>query len=629
MSTRGDLIVVELNDGALGHANMFDLEKRTVRFSPVPGGYQAETVALQWDAEFGAEMTEPQVSLRNFSFPFSGKTWDAFSVGTTGSIAFAPPAPAPGGRGAGGGAPAGGGRGGGVTIGRFDQLQNAAPLLVNTQPAICVFMKPRMSGTRYVKELADRVVVTWNLSEPAAGIQDFTWVPTVNRFQAVLHKSGAIEMSYDQLAAKDAIVGIYPLVNAGVEKPLATLKDDANSATPPHLDVTNVRLAAVDGLYLRVTFETRGPVLPEGDPAISGITYQVSLKKNSSSPQASMTSGADLVWTIRGGTTGGRGGRGGAPATPRYTASGPGASGTVAVKDKTISVQGLLPRGFRARDTLLVSAQVTAGATGPAADEVAAKPVTLASLQSPQQDLSSLTRQEAPFPAVFESFHYLTLPNARDLTCTVIKALGDKFDFLAYYSDFRVDNQEAGTPSTGPLGGGPDGGAVTGIGAEQRALDSYCTAGRFQWQFVQPVYSGSNQMQEQPPDGVKDTQHAQHHFVHPSDRRAHARPQTRAVQLRPLADRARDGASLERVRVGEDWRGDDRAGTDALGARPARASRIPVPAPERGVGDGRRRLAGQLRRDLHATGRRLLRPGHRLVVPRSLPDGIDRRLGSA
>ena len=191
ISTRGDLIVLELNEGALGTANMFDLEKRTVRFSPAAGGYRAETAALRWDSEFGSEMKDPQVSLKNFAFPFSGKTWDAFSVGTTGSIAFSAPPPAapPGGpsagsgqgRGAGaaGGQPgggAGGGRGGGVTIGRFDQLQDAARTLVNSQPAICVFMKPRMSGTRHVKELSDRVVITWSLSEPAAGIQDFTWV---------------------------------------------------------------------------------------------------------------------------------------------------------------------------------------------------------------------------------------------------------------------------------------------------------------------------------------------------------------------------------------------------------------------------------------------------------------------
>src|SRR5262245_49685341 len=80
ISTRGDLIVLELQDGVLGRANMFDLEKRTLRFSPVAGGYQVETTALQWEAEPGVEMTAPQVTLRNFSFPFSGKSWDTFTV---------------------------------------------------------------------------------------------------------------------------------------------------------------------------------------------------------------------------------------------------------------------------------------------------------------------------------------------------------------------------------------------------------------------------------------------------------------------------------------------------------------------------------------------------------------------
>jgi hypothetical protein len=515
VSTRGDLIVLELNDGALGTANMFDLEKRTVRFSPAPGGYRAETAALRWDSEFGSEVTAPQVSLKNFAFPFSGKAWNAFSVGTTGSIAFSAPPPAaqPGGRGAGavGGQPGGaggGGRGGGVSIGRFDQLQDAARTLVNSQPAICVFMKPRMSGTRHVKELSDRVVITWSLSEPSAGIQDFTWVPTVNRFQAVLFKDGAIEMSYEQLAARDAIVGIYPLVNAAVEneKPIATLKDDARPTLPTHLDLTNVRLSAVGGVYLKASFETRGPLLAEGDAELSRLVYQLAVNKDR---PAQMTPGgmtADLVWTIRGTTAGGRGAGRGGTATTRYASSGLGVSPAVMVKGNTVSVQGILPPGFRNGDKLVASAAawLDGGDFRSTPDTVGPQPVTLSGLPSPEQDLSSLTAQSGTFATIFESFHYLRLPNARDMTCTVIRALGDRFDFLAYYSDFRVDNQEAGTPSTGPLGGGPDGGAVTGIGAAQRALDSYCTKGRFQWQFVQPVYVGSNQMQERPPGGITD-----------------------------------------------------------------------------------------------------------------------------
>jgi hypothetical protein len=328
VSTHGDLVVLTLDEGALGRANLFDLAKRTLRFTLEAGGYRVENVAFTWDPVFGDQLsqrTRTQVALPGFTFPFSGKKWDTLTIDATGSIGF----------------------GGGVNIGRFDQLQNAASALVNRPtPAICVFMKPRMSGSRYAKVLPDRVVITWTLTEPAGGIQDFTWTPTVSRFQAVLSKDGSIQMSYDEVAAKDAIVGVYPAAPAPV-------------ATDPS------RIAAVD--------------------------------------------------------------------------------------------------------------------------------------------LSSVKPADGPFATVYEVFHYLSLPNSRDLACSVLKTLGDKFDFLAYYSDFRIDNQEAGTPSNGPLGGGPAAGEVTGIGARQRGLASYCSAGRLQWQFVQPVYVGSNQMQEQPPAGLADT----------------------------------------------------------------------------------------------------------------------------
>jgi len=129
--------------------------------------------------------------------------------------------------------------------------------------------------------------------------------------------------------------------------------------------------------------------------------------------------------------------------------------------------------------------------------QILAVPVKLSTIRSPEVALSTLKPSDGPFPIAYESFHYYALPNPRDLTCGVIQTLGDKFDFLAYYSDFRVDNQEAGTPSNGPRGGN-----VTGIGVEQGNLESYCSQGRFQWQFIQPVYVGANQMQEYPPEGA-------------------------------------------------------------------------------------------------------------------------------
>ncbi len=478
ISTQGDLIVMTLDEGALGRANLFDLGGRTVRFAPEANGYRVENLPLRWDPQFGTEMSESQATLHNFAFPFSGRQWNSLSVGVTGSISFG----APGGRGG------RGGRGGGVSVDRFAQLQEAARTLINTVPAICVFFKPRMSGVRYLKELGDRVVITWDLTEPVGGIQDFTWTPTVNRFQAILRKDGSIEMSYQQVAAKDAIVGVYPLVAAGAEKEIAAVARKGNPAAAANLDIRKIGLSAIDGIFLRVTLETRGPVLPQGDAGLAGIVYRVSLGGRGH---------PDAVWTIRGGG-GGRAGRG----APRYTAFGPGVSPAVTVSGNRISIEGALPAGFDEGDRIAVSAAAT-GAGAPETAAEAAEIVKLVGIRSPELHLSAVKRENGPFPVAYEAFHYLALPNPRDLACTVIKALGDKFDFLVYYSDFRVDNQEAGTPSNGPLGStGPP---VTGIGAEQRGLESYCSQGRFQWQFIQPVYVGSNQMQERPPQGITDS----------------------------------------------------------------------------------------------------------------------------
>jgi hypothetical protein len=333
VSTTGDLIVIELDSAALGQPNLFDLVGRTLRFSPVGSSYRVTNEPLRWDTNYGLQLTGADVSLQRFTFPFSGQRWSSFSVGTTGSIRFGP---TPKER----EVDAYGHLDGGIAsaVGRFDRLADAGGRLVARAPALSVFLKPRMSGPHYARELADRVVITWDLTEPFGSLLDFSWFPTANLFQAVLHRDGSIEMSYKTMAAKDGIVGIYPILAAGE------------------------------------------------------------------------------------------------------------------------SVQSI--------------------------------------------DLSRLTPDSAPFAAVYESFHYLEPPRPQDLSCTVIRALGDKFDFLAYYADFRVDSQEASSPSDGPIGGN-----VTGIGDTKHAqtkpiLASRCTGGRFQLGFAQPIFVGANEMQESPPDAA-------------------------------------------------------------------------------------------------------------------------------
>lgn len=329
VSVRGELIVVELNRGALGRANLFNLGGRTLRFISAGSRYRIENLPLRWDPAYGPEVAGAEVTLHGFAFPFAGRSWRSFLIGTTGSLRFGssendlkPDAY---------GHPEGG-----ISLDRFDQLADIAGKLNDRAPAIAVFLKPRLSGPRYVKELADRVVVTWDVSEPYGNYLDFSWFPRVDRFQAVLHRDGTIDMSYKNVSAKDAIVGLYP--------------------------------------------------------------------------------------------------------------------------------------------------------------RPAAKPSAI--------HLASVART-ASFAAPYEAFHFLAEPRPQDLSCTVIKALGDRFDFLAYYSDFRVDSQEASPPSDGPVGC-----RVSGIGDtmhDQSAavLASRCTKGRFQQGYLGPVYAGAPEAEPAPPAGAR------------------------------------------------------------------------------------------------------------------------------
>jgi hypothetical protein len=493
VTTQGNLIVLTLDEDVLGKANLFDLAQHTLRFTPEGSRYRVEAIPVKWNSEFGTEMSGPEANLKGFAFPFSGKTWNTFSVGVTGAIAF-------------GEAPMAGrqsiaepNRSGGLMIDRFAELKQAGSSIINTVPAISVFFKPRLSGKRYLKETADRAVITWSLTEPIGGVQDMYWTPTVNRFQAVLYKDGTIELNYDDVHAEDAIVGVYPVVTTGKETAIATVPATENAAIAANLNIKSLKVSAVDGLFLKVDIETRGPILPETDPAAMGIAYRVCIDRNK--PTADCTPNSDTSWTIQSG--GGRRSRGGAS---HYIAFGPGVLPAVKVNGDTISMQGTLPTGYKPGDQIFLSAAVQSPGMPPViADRVSPHPIKLAGLASPEVDLSTLKKKDGPFAVAFESFHYMKPPRAVDLTCSIIKALGDNFDMLAYYSDFRIDNPEAGTSSNGPLGGGPNGGAVTGIGAEQRNLAAYCTQGRFQWQFIQPVYVGANQMQEYPPDGLKET----------------------------------------------------------------------------------------------------------------------------
>jgi hypothetical protein len=318
ITTRGNIILLELGAGVIAEHNLFDLDRRTIRFTPSGAGFRAENLPLQWDTVRGSALQgNAAVRLTRFTFPFSGREWNELQVLTTGLITF-------------------GGGYNDLGLGRFVHLQQVGPDIVNKIPLIAAFLKQRMNGTRYVHEQSDRLVVTWDTSEPVGGQQDVTFTRTPHHFQAVLHRDGRIDLSYREMTARDAVVGVY-----------------------------NV-------------------------PA------------------------------------------GGAPAT---------------------------------RST----------------------------------DLSAVKPTDAAHPVIFETFHHYGLPGSESMACTVIQALGDRFDFMVWYSDFRVDDQEAGTRSVGDIGQN-----VSGIGPRMdmgKRLQDYCSQGRLQVTWYQPVWIGAVQAQETHPNG--------------------------------------------------------------------------------------------------------------------------------
>jgi len=68
VSVNGNLIVMELDDGALGKANPFDLVGRTLRFIPQGSRYRVENGPLQWVSEFGPGITGAKLLFINLPF---------------------------------------------------------------------------------------------------------------------------------------------------------------------------------------------------------------------------------------------------------------------------------------------------------------------------------------------------------------------------------------------------------------------------------------------------------------------------------------------------------------------------------------------------------------------------------
>ena len=441
ISTTSDgRILLELGPEDLTRGNPFDLNGRTVIFTPDgAGGYRREVKTLEYEEMVGDRVDHGhRVPLEGLSFPFGGETWDSFQVSQHGILAF----------------------------GRSDALprppRNAAMAeiaQVFERPTISPLYKPLQVGEVRVASSPERVVVTWSTRE-----REFYGAPGVVQattgFQAVLHSDGKVQFSYREVQFEDAVAGLFPYESGRKAEVLVELPSSRNAALPGYLDLLGTTVYATHSDAVVVEFETRDP-LPAPDPRRT-VSYR--LWFDFDRPFWSEDDDVDLIWFFDLRKNGELTFSHGRVLPPD------GANDAVAV---------LAPISEWAGRTASVRAEAIEFYDGSFAGAEFSDSVTMEFPEVIPANLSQAGTGGAH--AHQETFSYTAVPDTRAFTCRIIEELGDRFDVVVFNSEFRVDHQESRTPFN------PVYQEVEGIGLSPRTPP--CGEGRLKGNWDLPVWA--------------------------------------------------------------------------------------------------------------------------------------------
>lgn len=188
--TSGNVVVLEADPELLIVPNPFDLKRNAVRFIPAPHNrFAYSLVPYSFNAEAADTIVlkdddSVELQFQNFAFPFAGKSYTRCFVNSNGNITF-------------------------------DQGDIEPPdieTLLSGPPRIAPFfadLDPESSGTVYVKQTSDTVIITW-LKVPEFFNQD-QFAYGQNTFQVVLYKDGRVDLIYsDDMTATQALIGLVP-----------------------------------------------------------------------------------------------------------------------------------------------------------------------------------------------------------------------------------------------------------------------------------------------------------------------------------------------------------------------------------------------------------------------------------
>jgi hypothetical protein len=202
----GEIAIVEDTGGVIARQNEFNLDGKTLRFTPSAAGYRYTVLEGGYDADAAAN-SAPAVALDDddsrlvalpFAFPFYGASYREFHLNSDGNLTFTAADDASTDRSL-----------GRVTAGP----PRIAPLFDDLDPAVTA------GGVRVLSDTS-RVVVSW-VAVPewvASGIAP------AQTFQVAIYSDGRIDFAYSGVHPTSAVVGLAP----GALKNGTTLVDFRN-----------------------------------------------------------------------------------------------------------------------------------------------------------------------------------------------------------------------------------------------------------------------------------------------------------------------------------------------------------------------------------------------------------------
>ena len=421
-TTADNQLLVELTPDDTAPANLFDLDGRTVVFSPDGhGGYSRAVLSVAWEDDLGAAVADgAEIEIESFGFDFAGRRWGSFFVSRHGLITFGEPFS----------------YSYWDSENRFDTMSEIAGKFAMA-PTVSPLYKPMLGGrsdrygaTQHVVHHPDRVVVTWTTTEPDYYVYGLPPAKP-SRFQVVLGADGSIAFNYTDVTLGDGIVGLFPDVDPVKGAPLVSIADGRSSELPGHLDLLNASVYATDteALILEFTLRDRVPDPPAGE------LYSYRLHFDADAPFWSHPvdwSDEDFTWMVDVRSGGERLARGQGvvrllpgDAANRIAILVDIGGADISATAFAASAHFVDDRGIRGDDSRMELVELSAGAASG----------------------TDLSRPDGAFAThQTEVFHYRSPPDPVAVACRVIGARGDGFDLFVFHSEFRIDSQESGTP---------------------------------------------------------------------------------------------------------------------------------------------------------------------------------------